>query len=589
MTTQAQKENKPAIANNDYILTKSGVMIVGDAALGNKLTALLCESILMNMKGNVSSVVVRTDNYPQVDGTPVFGMAYPDTNSISINLQRCWDSAVDLGKDPDVHESFLACLWINVLSVFGHELDHLALASINRDEYEALRMEEDGDKQLEEQAIDAGVRNILKLALKFDTEIPAVNEMGWFAAKIMELFMDDLDWIESAKAAVECNVIYDDGKMEITSFRDFIKQSYPDADSEDWEQNTAAVNINAHLMDDTIETLAAEPVMPAVADIQENDDEPDPGIVTQIDPAQADLFVQSAASEDDTPFVDDSKDEDGTIAKTTEFVEEKVAAAPVNQFVQVADVDDDGVVEMAPTAAWKEVADSSTPENSGLPIDPEGDELAADEAELQVPVNQEQQEEIDANQAAIDESPDGSTHKELPYTPHALDGETMKRAVQAVYKLMYHHIFTKCDWKMDPALGHYSFGEAGAVLTSINVSHVVAQLNAQNFIKEYDTVAADGKSKEAAIFDELTIRGFFTAGAGLPAYQIYLNIGGQRIRRTFVPQNPTTSSKTAALAKKGEQIAWVFKGEAPEGALFTEKTTVKVFNRGGNIEVETIG
>ncbi len=71
-----------------------------------------------------------------------------------------------------------------------HELDHLAMARMDRDSYEEMRSSDEGNVVLEEQANDAAIRNIMKLASKVDVEIPAIAELGWFSAKIMELFMD---------------------------------------------------------------------------------------------------------------------------------------------------------------------------------------------------------------------------------------------------------------------------------------------------------------------------------------------------------------------------------------------------------------
>ena len=240
---QIQKAQKDV--RNEYLLTTNGVMIVGYKMLGEKLAALLCEVLNMIPESNVSTVVIRDDNYPQIDGEPVFGAAYPDTNSMAVNLEHCWNRAVEAVQEDDCHLSLLACVWINVLSVFGHELDHLHVATADREDYEIRRLDDDGNTELEEAAIHESVQSIIRLALQFDIEIPAINEMGWFAAKIMELFMKDDEWINVQKLYAERGVIYDKPWKEeelCMSMREYIKRAYPNASDKDWGQPTSAVN-----------------------------------------------------------------------------------------------------------------------------------------------------------------------------------------------------------------------------------------------------------------------------------------------------------------------------------------------------------
>jgi len=512
----------------EFFITTSGVMIVNSLALGDKLCALLCETINMYPNSHVASVIIRTDNYPAIGDEPVLAMAYADTNSIAINLQRCWDVALEKATTKGTNTSLLACLWANVLSTFGHELDHLSMARMGRDAYEEMRSSEEGNKALEEQAGDAAIRNIMKLAAKVDVEIPAISELGWFSAKIMELFMGDEDHVQKAKLHAEEGIVYDDGDDLISSFREYVKRSYPDSDEIDWEQGTTCVNINAYMADGSREIMKAEPVIAPTIDAvvpDENDAKPVEAVLVA-----GEAFIGAG------------------VEAQVEFSDPSEAAA--NTTVDVEHV----VIETAPVAG--------TPADA--PIQPVPEVVAAQEA-------------LDTQAA-----PPAPVQTETPYEPHNLPNEVMTQVMEAIYKRLYTHIFTKCGWSIDPTSGHYYFASAGSVVEHVGIQDILDTYKADNFIKSYDTVNQVGQGYEGEDCNG-TIRGFCTSKAGLPCYNIYLNIGGQRIKRTLIPQNPekrkadNAYSAPALEAQTGQAIAWVMKGEAPkQGGSFGDRCAVKI-------------
>ena len=510
----------------EFFITTSGVMIVNSLALGDKLCALLCETINMYPNSHVASVIIRTDNYPAIGDEPVLAMAYADTNSIAINLQRCWDVALEKATTKGTNTSLLACLWANVLSTFGHELDHLSMARMGRDAYEEMRSSEEGNKALEEQAGDAAIRNIMKLAAKVDVEIPAISELGWFSAKIMELFMGDEDHVQKAKLHAEEGIVYDDGDDLISSFREYVKRSYPDSDEIDWEQGTTCVNINAYMADGSREIMKAEPVIAPTIDAvvpDENDAKPVEAVLVA-----GEAFI-GAGVEAQVEFSDPSE----AAASATIVVEPQTA-----QGAEVVVVD--------------------------APIQPVPEVVAAQEA-------------LDTQAA-----PPAPVQTETPYEPHNLPNEVMTQVMEAIYKRLYTHIFTKCGWSIDPTSGHYYFASAGSVVEHVGIQDILDTYKADNFIKSYDTVNQVGQGYEGEDCNG-TIRGFCTSKAGLPCYNIYLNIGGQRIKRTLIPQNPekrkadNAYSAPALEAQTGQAIAWVMKGEAPkQGGSFGDRCAVKI-------------
>jgi len=524
-----------------FLITTSGVMIVNPDALGDKLCALLCESINMFANSHVASVIIRTDNYPKIGDEPVLAMAYADTNSIAINLQRCWDVALEKAANKDTKTSLLACLWANVMASFSHELDHLSMAKMARDDYEELRGTEEGNKMLEEQAEDAAIRTIMRLAAKFDVEIPAISELGWFSAKIMELFMGDDELTQKAKIHAEEGIVYDDGNDLISSFREYVKRSYPDSDEIDWEQGTTCVNINAYIADGTREILKANPVIAPTIDAVVLDENAAKPVETVITPGEA--FI-GAGMEVDIESID--------------YAEVAASDAGITVSPEIADVVD--MAAVAPTEGT--AADAQTVAEA--PVQPVPEVVAA-------------QNTLD-KQAA----PPEPVQTETPYEPNNLSNEVMAQVMEAVYKRLYTHIFTKCGWSVNPSSGHYYFAAAGNVVEHVGIQDILDTYKADNFIKSYDTVNKVGQGYEGEDCNG-TIRGFCTSKAGLPCYNIYLNIGGQRIKRTLIPQNPqkrkadNTYSAPALEAQAGQAIARVMKGEAPkQGGSFADRCAVKI-------------
>ncbi len=174
--------------------------------------------------------------------------------------------------------------------------------------------------------------------------------------------------------------------------------------------------------------------------------------------------------------------------------------------------------------------------------------------------------------------------QEVPttYTPNSMDGAAMAGCMEAVWKILYHHTYTKCGWQPNPQTNRFMFTNAAAVLEGVNIQHILTAFGADNFIMEYDTLDAEGKY--SAELCQGMIRGRTTSKQGLPSYTLYLNIGGQRVKRSFIPQNPekrdaqNAYTKSAELAGAGNMIVWVFKDEVPDAAPFNEKCAATIKN-----------
>jgi len=525
-----------------FILSRSGVMVVGNDLLGDKLTAIMLAAIERDELHGLACLTIRDDNFPIENDQPVFGMAYADTNSMAINLEHCWHRACAKAHEGEVNLSFMGILWVNLLSTLAHELDHLAIANNDRDMYEGLRGTEDGLKELEESAKAAGEPMMLDLAKDLDIEPPSAGEFGWFSAKFMSLFSDDstkdLEWVIKARKDLEAGIMYDEpeNNVELKTFREFVKVGF-DNDGEGWDQPTTAVNLIAFLDNGVVEEFKAEPVEEAVAKTVV--------LETADTPAEAVALVANAAG----MFVGAGEGEPDVVLESNQAMQDTVvqalldgaAPAPPAEAAVMAEAPQEDVLEVplpAPVAA--QVATTTAAAATATP--------------------------------PIQETP-------TTYTPNTIAPEVQAAVMQSVWKLLYHHMFTKCGWQQNPSTGRFMFTNAAAVLEGVNIQSVLTQYGADNFIMEYDTLDAEGKY--AAEMCQGMIRGRTTSKQGLPSYSLYLNVNGQRIKRSFIPQNPekmtnNAYTKSADEAAGGHMIVWVFKDEVADGAPFSEKCAVTI-------------
>lgn len=525
---------------------KTGTIIVNSELLGNKLSALICEMVDLEPDHDVRSIVIRHDGYPAEGDDMVFSMAYADTHSIAINLVKCWDRACEVAAAGDVSLSLLHVYWMNVLIAVGHEIDHIDVASHDRDGYEALRSTPEGYKDLEEAASIRAKHLLLQLALKFDVEMPAPADLGYAGVMWMALNTGDEkgeEWVENARLMLETGVVYDNGTNEILSFRELIKMKYDAEGKYEWEQPTTSVNMTATVDGEEV-VYQAEPVaQPEVAPAEKE-------VVIEQQPQQQSLFVGAVADGeyDDSP---EEMPEDATEATLSgENVDTVFVGEPMVS---------ETVVEGAATAMAAGPA-------------------LAPAVKLPAPV-----EAVQAQYAAHTAAANAPKETPTTYPPNNLSGETMSAVMENVWKTLYHHVFTKCGWQQDPQTGHFFFASPANVLEPVRIDHIIKYFGAENFIMEYDTEGAPG-SPVAETTANGTVRGHLSKAIGLPMYTLYLNIGGRRVKRSLLPQNPQKKnasnaySNPAIEAQGGNCIAWISRGEAGFNAPFKEKYVAKIRN-----------
>lgn len=577
MSTEQQKVLDKAAETSKseagFVLTKSGVMFVGSHLLGDKLAAIMCEIIERDDLHGLACLTIRDDNFPIEGDVPVFGVAFADTNSVAINLEHCWHRACVKASKNDVNLSFVGILWVNILNTLAHELDHLIYANGDRELYEVMRSSEDGQKELEESAQAAAAPILVALAKQIDIEPPIVGDLGWFGAKFMDLFTNEstreLEWVIKARKDMEAGIMYaePENEIEINTFREFVKTGYEN-DGEGWDQPTTCVNLIAYLDSGAVEEFKAEPVEAPVVDAVELEaDKPaEEAAPIEMTANATGTFVGAGANlENGEPDIVMADGVDAAGGPTIDMVAKSTIVDTVMAAAAVP-IEADG-------AAMAEAAEMEA-------------QAIVDAVEVPLPAPVAAQQAALVGAAATGAPPVVETP--TTYTPNGMDSAAMSGCMSAVWKILYHHMFTKCGWQQNPQTGRFMFTNAAAILEGVNIQHILAHFGADNFIMEYDTLDAEGKY--AAEQCQGMIRGRTTSKQGLPSYTLYLNIGGQRIKRSFIPQNPEKKDASNAYTKSadeagagGHMIVWVFKDEVPDSAPFKEKCAVKMYDN--NYEV----
>ena len=550
MSTEQQKDENvyhepvgKSTKIDDFFITKTGTMIIGSEYVGEKLTALLCEAInyYHDSDSHPAVVVLRADGRPK----DAFGMMFADTYSITINLQKIWDQAVAVCMEGKKFVALHTAVLIGYLTTIGHELDHLDFAFKDRDLYDMMREDDEGNKELEAGAQANEEAMLLKLAQDFDTEIPAVEQLGWFGIRIMDLFTNedtkDLDWVVRSRRMMEegCTWHNTDHDIKTLSFRDFVIKAY-DVKGSAWEQPVANITLSMYLEDGSVEERRSNPVEAAEVQAMK------PEEIVESNAAAVELVMQPNT--------------EGT-------------------FVQYADAEAEEVVGDSPDAEedenYYELQESDVQDASNtLPAaDPQAGDTFVVPAVEDAPVIAEQKAAAAAGAASA------TPKQEEPPTTYPANNysvEQIQGFMKATYQLVYHHIFTKCGWQQDPATQQWFFASPANVLQAIDLRGAMQHFGiGMDMIMSYDTKNAQGQPSVEQFAG--VVRGHTVKEGRLPRYTLYLNMFGRQVKRTILPQNPETQSQSAVAARTtGSKIAYIMKEETPRDAGFMEKCSVVI-------------
>ncbi len=117
--------------------------------------------------------------------------------------------------------------------------------------------------------------------------------------------------------------------------------------------------------------------------------------------------------------------------------------------------------------------------------------------------------------------------------------ETIQKAAEEVIRALFFHVMSKCGFNSQ---GGYN--NPTAVLEPVNIQHIE---NATELFSHMDTMDTNGVYSPNQPCNGF-IKGLISKQK-LPMYRIYMNIGGQLLKRTLIPQNPNKLDGNDALTK----------------------------------------
>jgi hypothetical protein len=500
---EEQKEDVIVVGEgpNTWLALEGGTVVHGTHLVSDKLVGIVNEILKLDRGGINFGVhcVEFKDN-----GMPAgkVGMSYIDSGSIAINLEEIWSGALSGLESGEVKLSITGVVWHELVMTLLHETHHIF--TMQDAGYREIAKED--PKAAEKEAETWAKDNMIEMSKTLDIEPSSFAEMQFFNVKLMELMttMSDEEWIVRAKLMLEEGIMYYDGDNDITltSFREYLRGiEDPDEKDKDWEQGVSVIDL-IFQMDDGSVVKTAEVL-------------PEPEVVVEASVEKTELGYPA----------EDLK----RINKPAE-AETPIAASPAQAL-------------FAPAPTEEAVA-------AGLA------EEATDTVQLPEAVVAEQ-----AQVAAAAVAQPTTMVPATSYEPHNLSVETIKAFLTDVYMRLYSHIFNKCGWQLNSDQG---FTNPGAVLEPVSIADLIQLHNAPGLIMEYDSLNATGnlKPEECKGF----IRGLvFTKSNnfGIPAYAIYLNLGGMRVKRSIISQNPAKKntagqySPKALDARAGHAITWI--------------------------------
>ncbi len=556
-----------------HLILNGGVAVHGTHLVSQKVLAVLSEVLKLDREGEdfgVWSVAFRNDGTPKGK----LGMAYPDTSSIAINLDEIWELSTMILEGGEKHLSLIGLVWETLLMTMFHEINHIDGCRVSEFRDKMEKDHKAADEHAEEWAREIRV----DMAKQFDIEPPAMADMPFFGTKLMELMTTkaEEEWVSEAAALISDGVIYQDLENDerIYTYREYVRGLVdPQLEDKSWDQGFSAIDFVFGMEDGSttvIEEPKAEVKIPEaeVVDIA-------PAIIEAAEPNHQQTMEAGATAGEagmtigaEEPTITPSPemlatlDEDVPAATAAPTVEATAVEALMKPGPEVGVVVAGGAVAAEPTAQTEqEQADWMKFEASGEQA--ELDAINAEAAEFTDTVAL--PDHILAEQAQIRNAATATPQTFQPKTPLApvnMTGDQVFAYMKDVYMRLYSNIFNKCGRILN---NDQPFENPGAVLDALSLADLTKLHNAEGLIIGFESLNA----QSGKVYEEFAghVRGIvFTKSNphGLPAYVIYLNLGGVSSKRSLVSQNPSKLnantgmlSTTALEARAGHAIAWI--------------------------------
>ena len=504
----------------NFITIGGGTIVDGVNLVSDKLIGIVNEILkLDNIEDNfgVRIITFKNDGYP----AGKVGMAYVDAGAIAINLEEIWSSCLTALEDGKVKLSMTGIVWHELIKTVLHEIHHIDGC---RDP-EMRKLLEENAEDADTEAEAWGDEIIVDMVKILDIEPNLLSEIPFFSVKLMELMttMKDEEWVVRARLLLEEGIMYydEDNDITLTSFREYIR-GIEDPNNEDnsFEQGVSVIDLIFEMDDGS--TVKTAVVLPGPAGM----------VVEEFSSFNipADSKTAEVIGEPAEVVVDVIKETTPASEAVVDVVAGSIAPASGALFAPAPS-------EEAVAAG---LAEEVLPESVVLP-----ENIAAEQAQMAA--------------AAVATPP--IVPLATSYEPNGLSDATTVAFLKDIYMRLYTNIFSKCGWQLNSDQG---FTNPGAVLEPISIADLIQLHNAPNLIKEYDSMNATGQKQPETC--EGYIRGtVFTKSNnhGIPAYCIYLNINGIRVKRSLIAQNPAKItngqySPKAVEARAGNAIAWLF-------------------------------
>jgi len=521
-----------------------GTVVHGVHLVSDKLIGIISETLKLDRgKDNFSVRCIEFKNNGLPEGK--VGMAYVDSGSIAINLEEIWSSCLLALEEGKVNLSMTGIIWHELIMTLLHEIHHVF--TFQDAEYRELGKEDPVGVDKEAEAWSH--ERMIEFAQKFDIEPGILADMSFFKVKLMELMTSDVkdeEWVQLVRLQIEKGIMYHDEANDImtSTFREYLRGiSDPNQEDDDWEQGVSVIDLIFE-MDDGSVIKTAEVLPVPVVDVE---------VVETDTPAKSEVIVVSTTGEA-AAITDTPTPELQSVAPL--FAPLPAEAETVAEAVAVAAPDSPAEVLFAPVSTEVGAEEAIT---MGIPVTPivMGADPNAPVDVVKLP------DDIAAEQAQVAAAAVATPAVSQPttsYTPNGLSDATIVAFMKDVYMRLYTNIFTKCGWQLNSDQG---FTNPGAVLEPVSIADLIQLHNAKGLIKEYDTLNAEGHRQPEECQGH--IRGIVfnkTNQHGIPAYAIYMNINGMRVKRSLIAQNPAKItngqySSMALEARAGHAITWI--------------------------------
>ncbi len=481
----------------------------------------------------INSIVLRGDGLPRKEsGVSVFGSATHDAGAVAINLRRIWEKSIETAITEEPTLSLRATLWHELIVTLAHEVHHAAVASQLAFSSSGPWTEEDYNAE-EASAKEWALEKVMEFATTPETceiEPPPFSEEPFFGFLFMKANVERQkdehagEWDNQILMLTNNWAWHDpaDG-MTCKTWADWVLSE---------TQSGEKISIPADETQTDVEKLALKMIS------KDTGEEP----VVETADENAIVPINSAVTKKESTFKHESP---ATVSETVEPVDDS-EVGPEGRTVTLDSLfpGHPNFVDMtkdADTTMNTDLFGSSTvtPEE----MDSDTMSLIMDDGEATGTIA----EDLPPNVATESvEQPVYTQPTPQAQVKQTFDPLAVSNTVQLLFKRLFTHIFTKCGFVRG------SFTNPTAIFEPIPITDIPGI----EILVGMDTINEHGQFKKKTPIAGF-VKGQIFQKSKLPAYHIYLNIGGVVHERRIIPQNPTTGTVPALEALEGNHRGYI--------------------------------